>query len=201
MRRRLRKGSPIGDMQTATCRLALQNLTKRAYMLTLSRWMPSCTQMGRMAVMISSLSGPTNRFGTSPLLRRLFTSSSIPSLTICVSVMRNSVGLLLMDTLRRIALRSSRHADIEYPLLISTCDVSSSSMNAAKRASDWRPDPPMPSNNMCPEGFLRTRAIRHVCSTASKNMTRFICLRLMLLYSPSMRSQVETSCPMSFTSS
>ena len=51
-------------------------------------------------------------------------------------------------------------------------------MKAARRAKLWRPLPPRPTSSMLPPGWLSTRQIRLTCSTANRNMAKFIGLLL-----------------------
>ena len=97
MRVRLRKPAPTGLMQSTTCRLArtrsMKSVQQSSAIATCADGMPSFLATARMASMIELRSSLEKRFGTSPELSTLLTSSRKASSLICVSEKRNMVGL------------------------------------------------------------------------------------------------------------
>ena len=83
---------------------------------------------------------------------------------------------------------------------ISTWKTCMPQMKAARRASDWRPEPPTPTSSMWPPGCFSSRQMRDTCSTANRNMARFMGRLDMPLWSVRYSSIVEISLGTSFTS-
>ena len=103
-----RKESPTGLIHKTMCRLFLTRLIKKLKIASLS---PSCTPASfaseRHPVKIFSYSSASNKFGTSPLFKILFTSSKKPSKTICVSVNKKTVFSFLTPVLSYNIFKSS----------------------------------------------------------------------------------------------
>ena len=83
--------------------------------------------------------------------------------------------------LKRTFLWSSFHSALPYDLVISIWKQSISPMKAARRESDWRPEPPTPRRRVLPSGCRITREMRATWPTASTNMTSGIFLVLVAL--------------------
>lgn len=73
-------------------------------------------------------------------------------------------------------------------------------MNAARRASDCRPDPPTPTSSMWPPGCVSRRHTRDTCSAANRNMARFMGRLEVALKSWRYSSSTEMSCAVSVIS-
>ena len=175
LRSRVRKASPSGDMQIDKCRLARTRETKMLYSATLVCGVPAACAIGRIELRIWPLSLSSNKLGTSPVLRMLLMSSRKDSLTICVSENRKTTETPAACPPRPILkssfLRSSFHSTLPYDFVISIWKQSYSAMDAARRESDWRPEPPTPSSSELPSGWRMTREMRATWPTASTNMT------------------------------
>lgn len=75
MRRRVRKASPTGDMVSTTCRFARHCDTKKPHSAAELSAAAAFFARARTASMIIITSSFGKRFGTSPVLRILLTSS------------------------------------------------------------------------------------------------------------------------------
>jgi hypothetical protein len=109
-RQRLRNASPTGLMQSTMCRLFWHWRTKVFQQFVLSAGTPSASQTGIMSEQIFAFSSSGYMPGTSPVLRMLFTSSSIDSTTICVSTSRKVTDLPSTPVISKSFLMSSRKA-------------------------------------------------------------------------------------------
>ena len=89
--------------------------------------------------------------------------------------------LALLARLESTRLRSSFHSALPYDLVISIWKQSISPIDAARRVSDWRPEPPTPRSSALPSGCRMTREMRATWPTASTNMTSGIFLVLVAL--------------------
>ena len=69
---------------------------------------------------------------------------------------------------------SSLHDLILYPLMTSIYYNLYPAINVAILLKLYLPDPPTPSSNAFPFGYLSTLVILLICSHASKNSTSFI---------------------------
>ena len=127
------------------------------------------------------MSSVSIRLGTSPELRMLLMSSSIDSLTICVSEKRKTTGLLTHPASNMKRFRSSCQLLLSYVRVISMPMHFMSHMEAASRTSDWRPEPPTPTSSAQPRGCVMTREMRARCRHASAKKTRFIGLVVLRL--------------------
>ena len=85
MRQRTRKAEPTGDIASTMCRFSRTRAMKTDLMLSFVSGRPASRQKGRHVPMIFSHSSEAKRFGTSPELRMLLTSSTNASITICVA--------------------------------------------------------------------------------------------------------------------
>ena len=107
MRQRSRKASPMGLMQSTTCRLATTRERKKAYSSSPVSPAPAAFAGARTSSHSAPSSSLLNRLGTSPEVRMLLMSSRNVSTTICVSSNRNTVGLFPTPACRYRFFRSS----------------------------------------------------------------------------------------------
>ena len=113
----------------------------------------------------------------------LLMSSTKLSVTICVSVKRNTVGVPSIPVWWYSVLRSSRNSFTPYPRVSSMLKHLKPAMKEAKRVRLCFPEPPTPTSIALPRGWRRMRAILVACSAASLKKTRFMVLVEEKLYS------------------
>mmetsp|Transcript_13481 Transcript_13481/g.52996 ORF Transcript_13481/g.52996 Transcript_13481/m.52996 type:complete len:258 (+) Transcript_13481:188-961(+) len=147
-----------------------------------------------------AVSSLANMLGTSPVFKMLLMSSKNDSILIWVSLNKKTVGEPSPPALRRTFFRSSRHSTWVYDFVISIEYTSYSAMNAAILVSDWRPEPPTPTNSALPRSCRMTREIRQMCSAAYRNSTRSIRIFPLWLYSTSCSVTSLCRASTSFTS-
>lgn len=99
LRARMRNLSPTGEKHSTTCsslRTLSRKYSQRFSGLSMA---PVCLSSGRTALHMLSLSSCVMRSGMYPLLSRSLMYTRKRSLTICPSVMRNTMGMLLTPVL------------------------------------------------------------------------------------------------------
>mmetsp|Transcript_61271 Transcript_61271/g.162164 ORF Transcript_61271/g.162164 Transcript_61271/m.162164 type:complete len:234 (+) Transcript_61271:1740-2441(+) len=175
LRSRVRKASPIGDMQSTTCRLLRQFIVKsRSKPLGVVSVQPISLALPARVSAICDFSSDGKRLGTSPALSRPLMSSRYDSSLICVSAKMKTVGLPIWPACRSTFLRSSNQSTREYDLDTSIWKTSISATCAASRVTDCRPEPPTPTSSALPRGMRISRWTRTRWPRQSSKSTRFI---------------------------
>mmetsp|Transcript_785 Transcript_785/g.2044 ORF Transcript_785/g.2044 Transcript_785/m.2044 type:complete len:263 (+) Transcript_785:4425-5213(+) len=173
---RVRNLSPTGEKQRTIWRFARTRSMKKDHKSSAVGSSSGCARddlaySTALSPRITSTSSRGNKFGSSPVFRKMLMYSKNDSSLISLSVKMKVAPRPVTPACLYRGLKSSSKLMAEYCLLMVAWKKVAPATYEASRVSVCLPEPPTPTNSAEPRGVLKMRQIRMKWSSASSKST------------------------------